>query len=306
MIEASKTDGKLYQVPLSFGIRGVFARSSDVGDSEGFTYDQYKDFVSNACNGNEPVNNDQTDFFITCLEPMYTDCISGKNVNFSSDGIKGLADYAKDNVFEPVEDPDVEGSYIGEGLKIAGGKYFQNVSFKGFIEEFMLDGVENVTILGLPSYDGRGPVISLIDSVAISAKTGEKKACIDFIKTMLSDECQIEYGKHLYGSPVNINAFDTVAEAQINSVNKWIEECRKDVERGYISPNSVPEKAIDTSVISHYKDMAARCSHTASIDPSIAIIIKEEMPAYFAGQKSFDDVVGIIENRVKIFLNERG
>ena len=306
IIEASKTDGKLYQIPLSFGIKGIFTRESDAGDAVGFTYDQYKAFVTNVCNGNDPVDNDQTDFFITCLESMYDDCVSGKDVNFSSDGIKGLADYAKENVFEPVEDPEEHVTYIGDGLKYTGGVYYINVSFSSFIDEFKCDGAGEVTAMGLPSFDGRGPEIAINESVAISSKTSEKKACIDFVKTLLSEEYQTEYGKTAFASPVNTAAFDSVAEIKVNSLNKWIDKARKDVERGFISPNDVPEKPIDMSVIGHYKDLIARCTRTGSLDPSVAIIIKEEMPAYFAGQKSFEDVTGIVENRVKTFLNERG
>ena len=33
IIEASKTDGKLYQIPLSFGIKGIFTREADAGDA---------------------------------------------------------------------------------------------------------------------------------------------------------------------------------------------------------------------------------------------------------------------------------
>ena len=36
-----------------------------------------------------------------------------------------------------------------------------------------------------------------------------------------------------------------------------------------------------------------------------AVIMNEEMPAYFEGQKSLDDVIGIIENRVNLMLKER-
>ena len=42
------------------------------------------------------------------------------------------------------------------------------------------------------------------------------------------------------------------------------------------------------------------------IDPAIIVIVNEEMPAYFTGQKSFDDVVNLINNRVTTVLNEQG
>lgn len=36
------------------------------------------------------------------------------------------------------------------------------------------------------------------------------------------------------------------------------------------------------------------------------MIVKEEIPAYFAGQKSLDEVIKIINDRAKTYLNERG
>ena len=34
--------------------------------------------------------------------------------------------------------------------------------------------------------------------------------------------------------------------------------------------------------------------------------MNEEMPAYYNGQKSFDEVIKIIENRVNLMLSEQG
>ena len=38
----------------------------------------------------------------------------------------------------------------------------------------------------------------------------------------------------------------------------------------------------------------------------IIVIMNEEMPAYYTGQKSLDEVTKIIENRVNLMLAERG
>ena len=42
-----------------------------------------------------------------------------------------------------------------------------------------------------------------------------------------------------------------------------------------------------------------------SIDSEINIILIEEMPAYFSGQKTLDDVISVMEDRVQTFLDER-
>ena len=42
------------------------------------------------------------------------------------------------------------------------------------------------------------------------------------------------------------------------------------------------------------------------VDSSILVIMNEEMPAYYEGQKSFDEVCFIIGNMVNPMLSERG
>ena len=47
-------------------------------------------------------------------------------------------------------------------------------------------------------------------------------------------------------------------------------------------------------------------SKIKSEDPDISIILIEEMPAYFLGQKSLGDVVKIAQDRIQKVLDERG
>lgn len=42
------------------------------------------------------------------------------------------------------------------------------------------------------------------------------------------------------------------------------------------------------------------------MDSGIIVIMNEEMQAYYSGQKSLDDVIEIIENRVNLMLSEQG
>ena len=48
------------------------------------------------------------------------------------------------------------------------------------------------------------------------------------------------------------------------------------------------------------------CSKMDSPDASIDLIIMEEMPAYFSGQKDLISVVNILQDRVQKVLDERG
>ena len=48
------------------------------------------------------------------------------------------------------------------------------------------------------------------------------------------------------------------------------------------------------------------CSKMKTEDPDISMILIEEMPAYFLGQKNLDAVIKIAENRIQKVLDERG
>ena len=47
------------------------------------------------------------------------------------------------------------------------------------------------------------------------------------------------------------------------------------------------------------------CSRVSSEDSSISIILIEEMPAYFTGQKDLDSVIAIAQDRAQKVLDER-
>ena len=51
--------------------------------------------------------------------------------------------------------------------------------------------------------------------------------------------------------------------------------------------------------------MINSCSAVSTTDAAITAIIREEMPAYFSGQKTLDEVISILEDRIQTFLDER-
>ena len=72
-----------------------------------------------------------------------------------------------------------------------------------------------------------------------------------------------------------------------------------------IAMYGIPTETIDYDVIDTYETMIDSCSSVSTTDPAVEAIIREEMPAYFAGQKTLDDVISVIEDRVQTFLDER-
>ena len=58
--------------------------------------------------------------------------------------------------------------------------------------------------------------------------------------------------------------------------------------------------------ISELEKIIDSCSCTSSADAAINLILVEEMPAYFLGQKSLEEVAKIAQDRAQKVLDERG
>ena len=66
----------------------------------------------------------------------------------------------------------------------------------------------------------------------------------------------------------------------------------------------IEEKPYSDEDISTYTTAVENASGLWSNDRKVEDIIVEEAEAYFAGDKSVDEVVEIIENRVNTYINE--
>ena len=56
--------------------------------------------------------------------------------------------------------------------------------------------------------------------------------------------------------------------------------------------------------IAQIKELIGRIDRMERVDDQVLSIIAEEAGAYFDGQKSVDDVAGVIQSRANIYMNE--
>ena len=160
-------------------------------------------------------------------------------------------------------------------------------------------------MLGLPSYDGRGPSMKISSSVAISATTKEKKACLEFVKVLLSEELQKSFGLYEEITPVRETAYEATALEAIGKYNSVYKRYKSQYTKDMLLEMGYPFCEVDKKAVSDYEQMLRSCSVIGEEDAAITIIVKEEMPAYFTGQKSLDDVIKIINDRARTYVNER-
>lgn len=295
IIEGSRIDGVLYQLPVSFIIRGIYTDEKEAGSSGvGFTLDEYQSFVDGYLNGTDIIFSGQAVRFAKLFGSMDDIFITNGKADFTKPEFAELADYVKNNVPE-------QGLEYGESFPTSvyeAQRYAQFTGTQGFCDfyeknSYLSGTIKNPTILGIPSIDGRGPMFSAMSSVAISKNAVNVEACGEFVKILLSDDIQ-NYMAMSDQFVLNRNAFRNAGEKAIESINNA---------GGFNPTNKV---VLTTNEIDRVENVILSCSWIDSVNSSVSIILIEEMPAYFIGQKDLDSVIKIAQDRVQKVLDERG
>ena len=304
IIEGSKTDGVIYQLPVSFRLEGIMTKTANAGSSgKGFTLDEYQKFTDEVMNGNDPLIYGQAVYFSLLFNSMRDEFISKGKVDLSKPEFKILADYVKDNVREngiSINDwyqKAAGGSGIPKGEYIEyctgiGGYYFYGMGIASY--------GRGVAMLGLPSLDGRGPRFIPSRSVAISSQATDIKACGEFVKLLLTDEFQTKVAMN-DEFVLSREAYKAAGSAAVTYYTNGGSSYMGGNGSGAGGMTDFTSKDVD-----FVENVILSCSKMKTEDPDISMILIEEMPAYFLGQKNLDAVIKIAENRIQKVLDERG
>ena len=306
VIELAKRDGKLYEVPLGVGLYGILTDAKYAGRSgQGFTTEEYEKFLSETLNGKDIIKGSQPYYFAELFNAMNGRFIKDGKADFTGEDFRTLAEFVRNNVPEralpqPVPgdgeefDPYDEWYSLTPAICTTAGSYdlfFENV------ERLIGDPA----MLGLPSPDGSGPLVNPTISIAVSAHAFDVEACGNFVKSLLSDDVQYQLALNDC-FPLNREAFRKAgyeAADYFNTVSVAV----------FIGPDGTTAKNRKTFTRDQIDMLEKAISSADGItrqDYDIDKILVEEMPAYFTGQKSLDEVVKIAQDRVQKVLGERG
>ena len=313
VLEAYEVDGKLYEIVPDFIIQTVVGKTELVGSERGWTVEEFLDFVdshpeSRSFDPTWTSDHALKTFISNCYE-SFIDMEKGK-CSFDSGEFIRLLEFCGSF---PNEIP--EGFYdyynyftdVLSELKNGGQLFeFQQVSDclalryeeKGYFGE-------EITFKGFPSNTGNGSSIQGEKSFAITSKAANPEGAWQFVRYFLTEEYQDTF--------VNTNQ-NHMLPIRVSSLEKQAAACKErpyyigaDGEKYYydttfyngvnigVNTDEDNEKMLDfiKSVDSVYRE-----------DKFVLAIVEEEAGAYFAGQKSAEDVAKIIQNRVQNYLDE--
>lgn len=310
IMDAARTGDSLYQLPITFAIQGITTNASNVDDGQiGFTYDQYVEFVDEICNGDDPIGYyGQVDMFIKGLELMPDLMMENGRVNYDNEAFTALAEYVRDHVNDTIDvDDNFEyATTYDDSYGSSDASYEYIVDMRTYINS-IADSTTSKVLLGLPTFDGRGPVVSSYNSVAVASalSNDEEKACLEFVSLLIGDDTQHMLGIEA-GIPINCNSFMSVGEGFVDQHNRQLTEWYEGWTETDFIQNGVNPNPIEYSSIEDFETLILAASSWVTSDGAVNAIIREEIPAYFEGDKTLDQVVEVLQNRVQTLLDERG
>lgn len=161
-------------------------------------------------------------------------------------------------------------------------------SFYGILDEYSFYGRMREYI-GFPSIATVGLAYYPRYNFAISSQSEVPSVCWEIVSDALSEEFQTDH--IFYANPVNRNAVQ-------NNIDRIL------VEEKELGSTSFSEEEL-TNISRVYWDVLERTDQMLINSDMIAMVVSEEAAAYFAGQKSADEVAALIQNRVQNMLDER-
>ena len=292
--KAKDSEGHIYQLPTVIVMTGLTCPVYSEADPIGFTFDEYREFVSNHCNGLDPLscNSSRIDYFVTLFNSMDDMFIVDGVVDLDNDAFRELAEFAM-NAPEDGYNPDYFFEHYSPDY------YYDYATYFVASEGLGLNYGSEPMLRGLPSYDGRGPQISCVNSIGISVSCNNVDAAVNFILYTLSDDVQNMWGMNSVDREIVRNSVYDLVD-RINVENE-IRQIQEPMER--LTTHTYEEADISTD---RYSYMVDNASGIVSSDTAISVIMYEEMAPYFVGDKTLDQVIPIIEDRIQTVLNERG
>lgn len=311
-------DDKLITIPSSFNLSTVVGKTSLVGEKMGWSLTEMIEFARKYPNAQLFDAITQSTMLQYCMmfnQDSFIDWSKGE-CHFDSEGFKALLEFVA--MFP--EEIDWE-NYSG-GAKVEERQTDQIlldiVSVHDFQEIQMYPVMygEDVTFIGFPTTDGSvGCAMTAGTQFAIASKSENKDGAWAFIESYLQSSSD---GRYTWGFSTLKESFEAKVE-EVTRVEYLLDENGEQIldengepiveggsssigwedwEYTYHTPTEE-----DIALIRELISVAKPISGSLGND-EILNIITEEAEGYLKGQKSIDEVVGIIQSRAQIYISE--
>ena len=307
VLNLSEIDGKLYSLPTFYEIDTLIGESQYVGTKENWTFDEFVSHWEQMPDGSTIAGHTEKLYvYINILRNTLEEFVDYKNGTASFDSPEFIELLEFCNRFD----------YVERGTKVD-----SDSNSPDFVTPHTISGIWNFhkfiketdTLVGYPSSDGTGAYIDTSHSynfaINKSSSAEKQEGAWNFIRRFADEEYQTskyvyydDSGKEAFywdeiGIPINDNVFEKMS---------------KEIMDGKIYSNIISSQGqeydIGLPTQEEYNRLVKYISNVKrkkTNDFSLHLIIDDDIDAYFKGEKTIEETVEIIQNRVSIMVSEK-
>lgn len=319
VFQAYETDGKLYELVYKYYVSTVVGKQSIFGDDTSLTWEKLNEILQQYPDASAFRNTyERSEILNMALQYNYAEFIDDAKAtcNFDSDEFKKVLEFAAqfpetvdyDKLYE-----DDEATAAQEQQFITNASLLDTVGITDFTNlrantygEFL----EEVTPVGFPNNEGQGSCLNSVGSFAISEKSAYKQQAWEFVKQFILPENQMpgDDSDYYYGLPVYRPALEKLAEGLSERPYYINSETGEKVyydNTVYINNEEVVIEPMTREEADRWLNFIESVDKRANrTSDEVFNIVNEEAAAYFSGQKTVDEVAGIIQSRMSIYISE--
>lgn len=272
-----ENNGSLYSMNPFFSIITLAGRTEFVGEQSGWSFEDFFDVVASMPDGITILNGFNNESALQeILSVSVNNFVDAENhtCDFRCDDFIGLLKIIHSKYTSECAECDELGLLTNQYL-------LDFIGYTGthITSTDVYQGVE-ITLVGYPGVSGSGAVMSYADGSfwGIYEGSDNKSAAWNFLKTLLTEDYESEY---IRGFPITVDSFEMCIH-QIYETEKLTEE-----------------------EIADLIDIIEHTTTTRNYNSPIIDIIMEEVPYYFNGEKTVEEIAAIIQNRASIHISEK-
>ena len=313
VIEASKVDGKQFFLPITLEIEGLVTNAELLKDGAvGITFEEFDRLAKDTMNGFSPYDYpfsnayNRRSFILSCIDTK--SAIEGKQIDFGTDQFRAAVRYAKDN-FKYDDAKSMPREYVSDFNRYRGECYYAKIDdYLDYVHACFKEKGQ-YDIIGTPSVDASGPRFKALETISVSASTGEKDGCKKFLNYLFSGAAYTSAKPEFRLIVTNREIMEKDVEAVTKYNNMGFEKFSAEVESGVTIPVVGLDKATgDKMATDGMRDLFLKSLSNLTTyyyeDKEISKFVFEEITPYFTGDHSLDEAIAVLNDRTAKYIRE--
>ena len=319
-LNAAQTDGKLYRLPIDFGVTTTVGLGKVVGEYTTWTLADVNDALSKLPEGATVFNKytTQAEMLQYCIAMNAGSFMNWQDgtCSFDTDEFRALLEFVKPFPAEYDWQSDSD-DYESDYTRLKNGKQLlYPTSLSGFSDLYYTFAALNndIRFIGFPREDGSsGNAFNASCTLSISTTCKDKSGAWAFIRSTLSDD----YQESIWNYPIVKSVFEAKAQEAMTQEyetdadgNQILDDDGNPIpiSTGGMSYGDEPMIELYAVTQEQYDAVLALIDSTTSFvdyDQNVLDIISDEAAGYFAGSKTVEEASKLIQSRVSLYIQEQ-